>query len=154
MPERAYEFPEVTGWIRAVKRDFRLVKDMGLKETGILTSCSDYHVFLKLRKSRSAVVAMYLDTVKSALDAGIRPRCHFEDVTRADLYGFVLPLAGELVKLGDEYDVKVKMRMCDTMGVGLPCFELPRIDIYSMDAAYLAMKLSGMYRAPLRSPIC
>ena len=126
--ERGYKFPEVTGWIRAVKSDFRLVKEMALKETGILTSCSDYHLFLKLRKSRAAALAMYLDTVKACLDAGIQPRCHFEDVTRADLYGFVLPLASELVKLGQKYDVKVKMRMCDTMGVGLPWAQaaLPR----------------------------
>ena len=118
--ERGYRYPEVTGWIRAVKSDFQLVRDMGLKETGILTSCSDYHIFLKLRKSRTQVLAMYLETVKAALDAGIQPRCHFEDVTRADLYGFVLPLANELVKLGEQDGVKIKMRMCDTMGVGLP----------------------------------
>lgn len=126
--ERGYKFPQVTGWIRAIKSDFKLVQQMGLKETGILTSCSDYHLFLKLRKSRSAALAMYLDTVKSCLDAGILPRCHFEDVTRADLYGFVLPLASELVSLGQEYNVKVKMRMCDTMGVGLPWAQaaLPR----------------------------
>jgi len=37
--------PEITGWIRAVKEDFKLVKEMGLKETGILTSVSDYHIF-------------------------------------------------------------------------------------------------------------
>jgi len=118
--ERGYKFPQVTGWIRAIKSDFKLVKDMGLTETGILTSCSDYHVFLKLRKSRTQVLDMYLDTVRASLDAGILPRCHFEDITRADLYGFVLPLASELVKLGQQYDVKIKIRMCDTMGVGLP----------------------------------
>src|SRR5208283_2085729 len=33
---RGYEFPEVTGWIRAVKSDFKIVKEMGLRETGIL----------------------------------------------------------------------------------------------------------------------
>ena len=43
--ERGYEFPQVTGWIRAVKKDFQLVKQMELRETGILTSCSDYHLF-------------------------------------------------------------------------------------------------------------
>ncbi|NIA07174.1 MAG: 2-isopropylmalate synthase [Actinobacteria bacterium] len=118
--ERGYKFPQVTGWIRAIKSDFKLVKDIGLTETGILTSCSDYHIFLKLRKSRTQVLDMYLDTVKAALDSGILPRCHFEDITRADLYGFVLPLAVELIRLGQQYDVKIKIRMCDTMGVGLP----------------------------------
>ena len=49
--ELGYEFPEVTAWIRAAKTDFELVKSFGLKETGILTSCSDYHIFLKLKKT-------------------------------------------------------------------------------------------------------
>lgn len=47
--ELGYRFPEITGWIRAVKQDFQLVKEMGLKETGILASCSDYHIFKKLK---------------------------------------------------------------------------------------------------------
>ena len=38
--ELGHKYPECTGWIRAVKGDFRLVKEMGLKETGMLTSCS------------------------------------------------------------------------------------------------------------------
>ncbi len=39
--ERGYRYPEVTGWIRAKAEDLKLVKEMGLRETGILTSCSD-----------------------------------------------------------------------------------------------------------------
>jgi isopropylmalate/homocitrate/citramalate synthase len=50
--ERGYEYPEITGWIRAVASDFKFVSQMGLRETGILTSASDYHIFLKLRKTR------------------------------------------------------------------------------------------------------
>ena len=91
--DRGYEFPQITGWIRAVAADFKLVAKMGLAETGILTSASDYHIFLKLRKTRSQAMAGYLDVVKTALDSGIIPRCHFEDITRADYEGFVLPFA-------------------------------------------------------------
>lgn len=40
-----YEFPEITGWIRATKEDFALAKGLGLKECGILVSCSDYHIY-------------------------------------------------------------------------------------------------------------
>src|SRR5258708_23980628 len=40
--ERGYEFPEVTGWIRAVTSDFKIVKEIVLLEPGTLTSCSDY----------------------------------------------------------------------------------------------------------------
>ncbi len=113
-------FPQITGWIRAVKNDFKLVKDMKLEETGILTSCSDYHIFLKLKKERKQAMAMYLDVAKAALDEGIIPRCHFEDLTRADFYGFVVPFAIELMKLREQYGMDVKIRLCDTMGYGVP----------------------------------
>ena len=79
-----YKFPEITTWIRAKKEDFALVKDMGIKETGILVSCSDYHIFKKLGLSRKQALDHYLGVVKMAFDAGIRPRCHLEDITRAD----------------------------------------------------------------------
>lgn len=115
-----FEFPQITGWIRAVKSDFKLVKDMQLAETGILTSCSDYHIFLKLKKTRKQALQQYLDVVRGALDVGVIPRCHFEDVTRADFYGFVVPFAIELMKLREESGVDIKVRLCDTMGYGVP----------------------------------
>lgn len=118
--ERGYEFPQITGWIRAVAADFKYVTQMGLKETGILTSASDYHIFLKLKKTRSQAMEGYLDIVKSALDNGIIPRCHFEDITRADYDGFVLPFAAELMKLSQQYNSIVKIRLCDTLGFAVP----------------------------------
>ena len=126
--ERGYEFPQITGWIRAVKSDFQLVKEMGLEETGILTSASDYHIFLKLRKTRQQALNGYIDVVKAALDNGVIPRCHFEDVTRADFEGFVLPFASELMALAEEYKSVVKIRLCDTLGfaVTYPGAALPR----------------------------
>ena len=33
-----YDFPECTTWIRASKKDFELVKELGVKETGVLMS--------------------------------------------------------------------------------------------------------------------
>ena len=126
--EKGYEFPKITSWIRANKNDFKLVKEMGIKETGILTSCSDYHIFLKLKKTRREALDMYLDIVKSALEDGIIPRCHFEDITRADFYGFVIPFAKELMKLSKEAKMPVKIRACDTFGFGVayPGVSLPR----------------------------
>ena len=118
--ERGYKFPEITGWIRAVPADFKLVSQMGLGETGILTSASDYHIFLKLRKTRAQALDAYLDIARAALDNGVIPRCHFEDITRADYEGFVLPFAAELMKLAEEYNRPVKIRLCDTLGFGLP----------------------------------
>ncbi|MCX5781340.1 MAG: 2-isopropylmalate synthase, partial [Elusimicrobia bacterium] len=126
--EKGYKYPEITSWIRATKSDFHLVKEMGLKETGILTSSSDYHIFLKLKKTRKEALEMYLDIVRAALEEGIVPRCHFEDITRADFYGFVVPFASELMKLSKEAKLPVKIRACDTLGFGVayPGASLPR----------------------------
>ena len=126
--ERGYKFPEITGWIRAMAADFKLVSQMGLAETGILASASDYHIFLKLKKTRRQALTAYIEIARAALDNGVIPRCHFEDITRADYDGFVLPFAAELMKLAEEYDKPVKIRLCDTMGFGLPWAEvsLPR----------------------------
>jgi len=118
--ERNYRYPEITGWIRAVKEDFKLVKEMGLKETGILTSVSDYHIFLKLKKNRRVVMREYLSIVSAALDLGIIPRCHFEDITRADIYGFCVPFAQDIMRLSEEAKLPVKIRLCDTLGYGVP----------------------------------
>ena len=125
---RGYAYPEVTGWIRANPEDFKLVRELKLRETGILTSVSDYHIFLKLRKNRRKMMESYLETVRQALEEGIVPRCHFEDVTRADIYGFCLPFAEELMKLSQESGIPIKIRLCDTMGYGItyPGAVLPR----------------------------
>ena len=114
-----YEFPEITTWIRASQKDFELVKSLGIKETGILVSCSDYHIYNKMGLTRKSAMDKYLGVVKSALDLGIRPRCHFEDITRADFYGFVVPFAEALRQLGEEAGIPVKIRACDTMGYGV-----------------------------------
>jgi len=123
-----FKYPEITGWIRANKEDVKLVKEAGLKETGILTSASDYHIFLKLGKTRRQALDDYLGIVKSILDAGIRPRCHLEDITRADIYGFCIPFAIELMKLREESGIDIKIRLCDTLGYGVtyPGASLPR----------------------------
>ena len=117
--DRGYKFPEITTWIRATKNDFQLVKEIGIEETGILTSCSDYHIFNKLGLTREQAIAQYISVVSQALELGIRPRCHLEDITRADIYGFVLPFVGELMKLSKEAKIPIKIRACDTMGYGV-----------------------------------
>ena len=126
-----HKYPECTGWIRAVKGDFRLVKEAGLKESGMLTSCSDYHIFQKLKfPSRRACMDSYCEVVGAALEAGVRPRCHLEDVTRADIDGFVLPLVDRLMEMSRSVpeELSVKIRLCDTMGFGIsyPGARLPR----------------------------
>lgn len=122
------KFPEITTWIRASREDFKLVRDIGIRETGILVSCSDYHIFKKLRMTRKQALDHYLATVKEAFEAGVMPRCHLEDITRADFYGFVVPFVNELMNLSKEAGIPVRIRACDTMGYGVPYTEvaLPR----------------------------
>jgi isopropylmalate/homocitrate/citramalate synthase len=125
---KAYQYPEITAWIRAVEQDLDLVLEMGLRETGILTSVSDYHIFYKLNSSRAKIMEKYLAIVRTALDKGITPRCHFEDITRSDIYGFCVPFAIELMKLREETSIDIKIRLCDTLGFGVtyPGAALPR----------------------------
>ena len=123
-----YRFPEITTWIRATREDFKLVKNLGIRETGILVSCSDYHIFKKMQMTRKQCMEYYLKTVADAFEAGVMPRCHLEDITRADFYGFVVPFVNELMKMSQDAGIPVKIRACDTMGYGVPYSEvaLPR----------------------------
>lgn len=126
--EKGYRYPEITGWVRANKDDLQMVKDLGLRETGILTSCSDYHIFFKMKKTRSQVFRDYIRIIEGALEHEIIPRCHFEDVTRADIYGFVVPFAQALMNISEDAKIPIKVRLCDTMGLGItyPGAALPR----------------------------
>lgn len=125
-----HRFPEITSWIRADKGDFRLVKEAGVRETGMLTPSSDYHIFYKLKKDRRKAFNDYLEVVEAAWESGIRPRCHLEDVTRADIEGYVLPFVQELMRRSEQVppELRAKIRLCDTMGFGIsyPGASLPR----------------------------
>ena len=120
--------PEVTTWMRASLDDLKAVKTTGVKETGILVSASDYHIYLKMNRTRRQAAEDYGRVVRAVIEAGLRPRCHLEDLTRADLDGFVAPLVESLQEIGRAANVPVKFRLCDTMGFGLPWPEaaLPR----------------------------
>ena len=118
--ELDFKYPEITAWVRANSEDLKLVKEFGIKETGILTSVSDYHIYLKLGWDRKRALENYLSIIKEALSLGIKPRCHFEDITRADFYGFVIPFVIKIMELSEESGIDIKIRLCDTLGYGLP----------------------------------
>jgi len=128
--EQGHAYPIITGWIRAHEGDFRLVKEMKLAETGMLTSCSDYHIFNKQKMNRQEAMDFYLHMAEQAIENEIRPRLHLEDITRADIPGFVVPYVQRLMKLGEQAPehLKPKVRLCDTMGFGItyPGVKLPR----------------------------
>lgn len=115
-----YKYPQVNGWIRAQIKDFELVKQAGLKETGILTSLSDYHIYHKLKKTRKQAVEDYLKIVDAALENGIIPRCHFEDSTRGDFWQVTIPFAQRLMERAEQAKIPVLIRFPDTMGFGVP----------------------------------
>jgi citrate (Re)-synthase len=113
-------YPQITGWIRATLDDYRLVREAELKETGILASISDYHIFRKLGSDRRTVLDQYLRVVEAALADGVVPRVHLEDATRADVEGVVVPFVRQLMELGRQAGIQVKLRYPDTLGVGVP----------------------------------
>ena len=123
-----FRFPEITSWVRANQKDLELARDVGIKESGFLVSCSDYHIFKKLKKTRKEAIEDYLSIIRQAIEAGIQPRCHLEDITRADFFGLVLPFALEIRKISEEANIPIKLRLCDTLGYGVsyPGAILPR----------------------------
>jgi isopropylmalate/homocitrate/citramalate synthase len=128
--ELGHKYPLITGWIRPNKGEFRLVKEAGLEETGMLTSCSDYHIFHKLRSNRQDIMDDYLGMVEHAISEGVRVRCHLEDVTRADIDGFVIPFVQRVMEIGNQApeNLRPRIRLCDTLGFGIsyPGVALPR----------------------------
>jgi isopropylmalate/homocitrate/citramalate synthase len=113
---------EPTTWIRASTADAELVRRLGVRESGMLASASDLHTFYKFKPGgRSQAARSYLDAVRAVLDAGIRPRLHLEDATRAPRE-FVLPFVEAAMQAAAPYGAafRPKIRVCDTMGLGLP----------------------------------
>ncbi|MFR8038166.1 hypothetical protein [Clostridium fessum] len=124
MPERGY-VPGGYELIRASKQDFQR-KDINQRPvSGKLLGLS---YFYKMKMTRREVMNLYLSVIRECLETGISPRCHLEDITRSDIYGFVIPFCVELMKLMDEYKIPIKIRACDTMGYGVnfPGAVIPR----------------------------
>src|SRR5258708_26148189 len=113
---------EPTTWIRATAKDVELIRSLGVRETGMLASASDYHTFHKFKPGgRNQAAQTYLEAVKITLDAGIRPRLHLEDATRAPM-DFMQPFIEAVQDIAAPYSdsLRPKFRVCDTMGLGLP----------------------------------
>jgi 2-phosphinomethylmalic acid synthase len=140
---------EPTTWIRASAKDVALIGSLGVRETGMLASASDYHTFHKFTPGgRNQAARTYLEAVQMALDAGIRPRLHLEDATRAPME-FMGPFVEAVLRLCEPYGrgLRPKFRLCDTMGLGLPYEDvaLPR----SIPRLVRAMRALGLAPADL-----
>jgi isopropylmalate/homocitrate/citramalate synthase len=119
---------EPTTWIRATAKDVELIKALGVRETGMLASASDYHTFHKFKPGgRNQAAQAYLDAVRVTIGMGIRPRLHLEDATRAPM-DFMGPFIEAVQEICAPSGLRPKFRLCDTMGLGLPYddVDLPR----------------------------
>jgi isopropylmalate/homocitrate/citramalate synthase len=135
---------EPTTWIRATAKDVALISSLGVKETGMLASASDYHTFHKFKPGgRNQAAQTYLEAVRTTLEAGIRPRLHLEDATRAPM-DFMLPFIEAVQEMAASYSaaLRPKFRVCDTMGLGLPYDDvtLPR----SIPRIFRALRSAGL----------
>lgn len=135
---------EPTTWIRASAKDVALIRSLGVRETGMLASASDYHTFHKFTPGgRNQAAQTYLDAVQVTLEAGIRPRLHLEDATRAPIE-FMLEFVAAVQALAAPYGpgLRPKFRVCDTMGLGLPYEDvtLPR----SIPRIFRALRAAGL----------
>ena len=72
-----------------------------------------------MKMTRQQAMFHYLHVIRECLEYGISPRCHLEDITRSDIFGFVIPFCVELMRLQDQYKIPIKVRACDTMGYGV-----------------------------------
>lgn len=125
-----YSTTEVTGWARANREDIDLIlKFDEISETGILMSVSDSHILQKIGfESREKAKESYIDVLEYAVSHGLRPRCHLEDITRADIENFVLPFVREILDIAPNAII----RICDTLNFGIPFmddfpYSIPRI---------------------------
>ncbi|GGR26508.1 pyruvate carboxyltransferase [Deinococcus ruber] len=137
---------EPTTWIRASRADADLVGTLGVRETGMLASASDYHTFYKFTPGgRTQAASKYLEAVQTVLDAGLKPRLHLEDATRAPRE-FLLPFVQAVMELAAPYGDagRPKFRICDTMGLGLPYTFVawPR-SVPGMVGEFLALDVRG-----------
>ncbi len=119
--DRGYEWPKVTTWTRATPKDIKQLVQFSqgrIKETGMLASASDHHIFDKLSfRSKEEAIDKYLQPIETALENGIIPRIHLEDCTRADIFGWVSPFMQRATELSKG---TAKFRVCDTIGWGIP----------------------------------
>jgi 2-phosphinomethylmalic acid synthase len=140
---------EPTTWIRATAKDVELVRNLGIHETGMLASASDYHTFHKFKPGgRNQAAQTYMEALKMTLDTGIRPRLHLEDATRASM-DFLRPFIQNVQEISAAYGPELcpKFRICDTMGLGLPFDDvaLPR----SIPRIFEEMRKLGLQPADL-----
>jgi isopropylmalate/homocitrate/citramalate synthase len=102
------------------------VTGLGLREAGLVLGVSDYQFHIAHLTPPDEAIDNMLLAVEACLEHQIQPRLDLVDVTRADVEGVLLPLLERcqerLAQLGGG---QLKVRLCDSLGVGLPWAEAP-----------------------------
>jgi 2-phosphinomethylmalic acid synthase len=97
-----------------------------LREAGLSLGVSDYCTHLGDAGSRQTQADQLLRALDACLDRRVQPRLDLLDVTRADLEGYVLPLLENCLEhLAKQRSGRIRVRLCDTFGVGIPWTDVP-----------------------------
>ena len=104
----------------------RSLEGLQPREVGFDVAASDFQNHLGQNGSRSEQAARLIAMIDACLDQQYQPRLDLVDMTRCDLEGYVFPLLetclGHLARHGT---AQLKLRLCDTMGLGLPWSTAP-----------------------------
>ena len=81
---------EPTTWIRAARKDAELIRTLGVRETGMLASASDYHTFHKFKPGgRNQAADTYLEAVRHTIPSrGMLISFRLPSFTSCPLCGF------------------------------------------------------------------
>jgi isopropylmalate/homocitrate/citramalate synthase len=99
--------------------------DLRPREIGVAVPTSDLQILLGQRRTRRDIVERTVRLVDACLDLGARPRLELLDVCRADLDGFLFPALEALLGHVARSSASLRLRICDSFGLGLPWPEAP-----------------------------
>jgi 2-phosphinomethylmalic acid synthase len=99
-------------------------RGLRVREVGLRWCCSALHAAAE-RDLLPAIAAMRA-LLDATLEAGFRPRLEVIDVCRTDVGGFLVPaLVACLEHLAQRGAPPLRLRLCDTFGLGIPWSEAP-----------------------------
>ncbi len=97
------------------------------REVGVPVPVSDGLLAWEAKMSRTQAVSRLLELMDALFGAGVQIRLDLQDVMRSDVNGFLLPLIERCLDRADQGAgaMPLKLRLCDSVGLGLPWAEAP-----------------------------
>jgi D-citramalate synthase len=105
---------EICSFTRAVQVDIDAALDCGVDSIHLVVPTSDLHIEHKLRKSRSEVLEMAINSTEYAVDHGLLVELSAEDSTRSNM-DFLKKVFSEGIEAGAK-----RICACDTVGMLTP----------------------------------